>query len=140
VGSRGFDTHSGQGGINGSHANLMTQFAEAVSAFYADLKARGDDTRVLTMQFSEFGRRVAQNGSGGTDHGTAAPMMLFGPMVNPGVKGDHPSLTDLDQGDLKFNLDFRSVYAGVLEQWLKADSIDVLGKQFKPAKVLRRGV
>ena len=96
----GFDTHAGQGGANGRHANLMNQFASAVNAFYADLKAQGNDSRVLTMSFSEFGRRVAQNGSGGTDHGTAAPMFFFGPMVHAGVHGKHPSLTDLDDGDL----------------------------------------
>lgn len=135
----GFDTHAGQGGPNGTHANLLGQFAEAVRAFYADLKAQGNDGRVLTMSFSEFGRRVGQNGSGGTDHGTAAPMMLAGPMVRAGVIGDHPSLTDLDQGDLKHTLDFRSVYAGVLDGWLKADPRKVLGGTFRPARVVERG-
>ena len=95
------------------------------------------DTRVLTVTFSEFGRRVSQNASGGTDHGTAAPMFICGPMIRPGVIGDHPSLTDLDQGDLKYKIDFRSVYAGVLEQWLQADSKKVLGSAFRPVSVLR---
>jgi uncharacterized protein (DUF1501 family) len=95
------------------------------------------DTRVLTVTFSEFGRRVSQNASGGTDHGTAAPMFICGPMIRPGVIGDHPSLTDLDQGDLKYKIDFRSVYAGVLEQWLQADSKKVLGGTFKPVVVLK---
>jgi uncharacterized protein (DUF1501 family) len=88
----GFDTHAGQGGANGRHANLLRQFATAVRAFYEDLKAQGNDGRVLTMCFSEFGRRVGQNASGGTDHGTAAPVMLFGPMVNAGVLNAHPSM------------------------------------------------
>jgi uncharacterized protein (DUF1501 family) len=73
---------------------------------------------------------VKQNASGGTDHGTAAPMFLVGPKVKPGVFGDHPSLTDLDQGDLKYGIDFRSVYASVLEDWLKAPSEKVLRARF----------
>lgn len=134
----GFDTHSGQGGAQGRHANLLNNFAESIKAFYADLKAQGNDQRVLTVSFSEFGRRVGQNASGGTDHGTAAPMFLFGPMVRPGVIGNHPSLTDLDQGDLKYLIDFRSVYAGVLEQWMQADSRKVLGATFQPVTILRK--
>lgn len=134
----GFDTHAGQGGANGRHANLMDQFASSIAAFYADLKAQGNDSRVLTMSFSEFGRRVAQNGSGGTDHGTAAPMFFFGPMVRPGVHGAHPSLTDLDDGDLKFHTDFRSVYTDVLNAWMKSDATRVLGKPFKPARVVEK--
>jgi uncharacterized protein (DUF1501 family) len=135
----GFDTHAGQGGPNGSHANLLAQFSDAVRAFYADLKAQGNDERVLTMSFSEFGRRVGQNGSAGTDHGTAAPMMLFGPMVRAGVLGEQPSLTDLDQGDLKYNLDFRSIYAGVLSNWLETDARKVLGGEYRAANVVKRG-
>ena len=134
----GFDTHAGQGAANGRHANLMSQFASSVNAFYADLKAQGNDSRVLTMSFSEFGRRVAQNGSGGTDHGTAAPMFFFGPMVHAGVHGKHPSLTDLDDGDLKFHTDLRSVYTDVLASWMKSDAKKVLGEQFKPTKVLSK--
>lgn len=134
----GFDTHAGQGGANGTHANLLDQFASAMRAFQRDLKASGDDQRVLTMSFSEFGRRVGQNGSGGTDHGTAAPMFLMGPMVRGGVLGELPSLTDLDQGDLKYTIDFRHVYAGVLQQWLETDASKVLGKNFKPANLLRK--
>jgi uncharacterized protein (DUF1501 family) len=134
----GFDTHAGQGGENGRHAQLMQQVGSSLRAFYDDLKKQGNDTRVLTLTFSEFGRRVAQNASGGTDHGAAAPMFLFGPMVRPGVIGNHPSLTDLDAGDLKFGLDFRSVYAGVLEQWLKADSRAILEGSFRAAQVIRK--
>ena len=135
----GFDTHAGQGGAQGRHGNLLANFADSIKAFYADLKAQGNDQRVLTMSFSEFGRRVAQNASGGTDHGTAAPMFLFGPMVRRGVIGSHPSLTDLDQGDLKYLIDFRSVYAGILEQWLQADSKKVLGATYKPVVAIRNG-
>jgi len=134
----GFDTHAGQGGEQGRHANLLGQFAQAVKAFYADLKAQGNDGRVLTMQFSEFGRRVSQNASGGTDHGTAGPMMLFGPMVQSGVLTKHPSLTDLDQGDLKYTVDFRSVYAGILSKWLNADANKILEGSYEVAPVIKR--
>ena len=133
----GYDTHAGQGGAQGSHARLLAEFSGAIRAFYADLKSQENDKRVLTMSFSEFGRRVGQNASGGTDHGTAAPMFLFGPMVRPGVHGRHPSMTDLDGGDLKYNTDFRTVYAAVLEKWLSGDTRAVLGQRFRPADVLK---
>jgi uncharacterized protein (DUF1501 family) len=133
----GFDTHAGQGGVNGSHANLLGQWAGAIRAFYADLKEQGNDGRVLTMSFSEFGRRVGQNASGGTDHGTAAPMYLFGPMVKAGVVGDHPSMTDLDDGDLKYRIDFRGVYAAILQGWMGADAEAVLEGRYRAAEVLR---
>ncbi len=137
VSMTGFDTHAGQGGPQGRHATLLDQFGSALKAFYDDLKAQENDGRVLTMVFSEFGRRVSQNASQGTDHGTAAPMFLAGPMVRPGVLGDHPSLTDLDEGDLKFTVDFRCVYAAVLEDWLKIKPRKVLGRDFRVAKVIR---
>jgi uncharacterized protein (DUF1501 family) len=130
----GFDTHANQ---LGSHGNLMRQFGDAINAFHKDLKEQGNSGRVLTMCFSEFGRRVAQNASGGTDHGTAAPMYLIGDMVRPGLLGELPSLTDLDQGDLKFNTDFRSVYASVLEDWMGAPSDKILAGNYKKAKILK---
>lgn len=129
----GFDTHANQ--VN-SHGNRMRQFGDAMRIFYRDLKAQGNESRVLTMVFSEFGRRVKENASGGTDHGTAAPMFLMGPMVRPGVLGQHPSLTSLDAGDLKFTVDFRSIYTAVLEDWLKAPARQVLGESFPKARVL----
>lgn len=134
----GFDTHAGQGGAQGSHANLLRQFGDALKAFYADLKAQENDRRVLTMCFSEFGRRAAQNASGGTDHGTAAPMFLAGPMVRPGLIGNHPSLTDLDNGDLKHGLDFRSVYAGILKDWMQTEPEKVLDRSFRPAVLFKK--
>jgi uncharacterized protein (DUF1501 family) len=134
----GFDTHAGQGGASGRHAQLLGQLAGAVKAFYQDLKTSENAERVMTMSFSEFGRRVGQNASQGTDHGTAAPMMLFGPMVRPGLIGEHPSLTDLDEGDLKYRIDFRSVYAGILEGWLKADSKKILEGHYRPLPVLKK--
>ena len=112
----GFDTHANQ---PGGHSNLLSQFSEATAAFYREMQAIGRAQDVMTLAFSEFGRRVAQNGSNGTDHGAAGPMFLMGPMVQPGLRGQHPSLTNLDRGDLIYNTDFRSVYAGVLQDWMK---------------------
>lgn len=131
-----FDTHSGQGGAQGRHAQLLKAYSDGVKAFWDEMKATGNDQRVLMMSFSEFGRRVGQNASQGTDHGTAAPMFLIGPSVKPGVLTNHPSLRDLDEGDLKFNTDFRNVYAGVVEQWLKGDSKKALDGNFKAMKVI----
>lgn len=133
----GFDTHSGQGGAQGRHAQLLTEYGDALLAFTQDLRAQGNDGRVLTMTFSEFGRRVGQNGSNGTDHGAAAPMFLTGPMVRPGVATKHPSMTDLEDGDLRFGTDFREVYAAVLADWMGADPESVIGKGHRPAKVIR---
>ncbi|MBU3728693.1 MAG: DUF1501 domain-containing protein [Phycisphaerales bacterium] len=130
----GFDTHAGQAN---AHGQRLREVGDALKAFQDDLVAQGNDTRVLTMVFSEFGRRVRQNASGGTDHGTAAPMFLIGPMVKAGVVGTHPSLTDLDSGDLKFTTDFRSVYASVLDDWMRAPAGKVLGGSYPKAKVLR---
>jgi len=138
VGLGRFDTHAGQANV---HGNQLEQFSVAVDAFQRDLKATGNDQRVLTMAFSEFGRRVAENASRGTDHGAAGPLFLFGSMVRPGVLGPRPSLTELDdRGDLKHAVDFRSVYAAVLDRWLKADSRRVLGQRFRAAEVLKDGV
>ncbi|MCE7973528.1 MAG: DUF1501 domain-containing protein [Leptolyngbya sp. PLA1] len=132
----GFDTHAGQGGSNGRHGQLLNQLAASLKAFYTELKAQGNDARVMTMSFSEFGRRVGQNQSGGTDHGTAAPMFLVGPMIRRGVIGEHPSMRDLDSGDLRYAIDFRSVYAGILEGWLRAPSKDVLEGNYRALPVL----
>ena len=129
----GFDTHAGQ--MN-AHERLMGDFNEAVSAFVADLKQQGNFERVLLMTFSEFGRRVAENANGGTDHGTAAPMFVLGGAVKPGLFGKYPSLVDLDHGDLKFNTDFRSVYGTVLDRWLKAPSEKVLGRKFRALAIV----
>ena len=89
------------------------------------------------MTFSEFGRRIKENGSRGTDHGVAAPVFLAGGKVRGGIIGKHPSLTDTDQGDLKHHTDFRSVYAGVLEQWMKLNSAKVLGKSWRSLKLVK---
>lgn len=131
----GFDTHAGQGGATGSHANLLTQVSEGISAFYRDLAARGHGKRVCVMTFSEFGRRAYENGSKGTDHGAGAPMLLVGGNVKPGVVGTQPSLTGLKEGNLVHGTDFRQVYAAVLDKWLGVDAAAIVGKEFKPADV-----
>lgn len=130
----GFDTHANQ---SFQHASLMTQLSQSLNAFYKDMKAQGNSKRVLTMVFSEFGRRVSQNASGGTDHGTAAPMYFVGDMLRPGLLGQHPSLRDLDNGDLKFQVDFRSVYTSVLQDWMKSPANEILGQQYKKANLIQ---
>lgn len=127
VSQGGFDTHANQ---IPSHDRLMTDLNGALSSFVADLKAQGNFNRVLMISFSEFGRRVAENASGGTDHGAAAPLFVLGGGVKPGLYGSYPSLTDLHDGDLKFSIDFRSVYATALEKWLGASSEQVLGRKY----------
>jgi uncharacterized protein (DUF1501 family) len=131
----GFDTHANQAD---AHAALVDELSSSVKAFIDDLAHRGHLDRVLVLSFSEFGRRVRENASAGTDHGAAAPVFLAGGKVKSGPIGKHPSLTDLDQeGDLKFHADFRQVYATILDQWLRADSAAVLGEKFKHVGVLR---
>ncbi len=123
----GFDTHVNQ---PNQHANLLNNLSEAVNTFYADLEIDNMDSKVLTMTFSEFGRRVQQNASNGTDHGTVAPVLLFGPGLNGSdMVGDNPDLEDLDNaGNMKFTTDFRSIYSSVLEYWLCApsDNVDMI--------------
>ncbi|MBV8717759.1 MAG: DUF1501 domain-containing protein [Chloroflexi bacterium] len=123
----GFDTHANE---KPQHATLMTQMADSLAAFQADLDGHGLSDNVVTMLFSEFGRRVKENGSQGTDHGAAGPMFVIGKAVRGGVYGDYPKLNDLDDGDLKFGIDFRSVYATVLDGWFNASSPEVLGGNF----------
>jgi uncharacterized protein (DUF1501 family) len=88
------------------------------------------------MCFSEFGRRVTQNSSGGTDHGTAGPMFLSGGKIKGGIFGKYPSLTELDNGDLKYTTDFRRVYATLLDRWLNADSAAILKNKFEAVDFL----
>ncbi|MEQ1902850.1 MAG: DUF1501 domain-containing protein [Pirellulaceae bacterium] len=120
----GFDTHSQQ---PDAHAALLGELGRAVRAFHRDLDGTAQAENVLTFCFSEFGRRVKENGSRGTDHGTAAPVMIVGPKELPKMSGKYPSLTDLDDGDLKFTVDFRSVYSTILQKWLGVDSASILG-------------
>ena len=128
-----FDTHAAQ---KGTQDRLLTEFSDGIAAFYADLAAHGNDGRVLTMTFSEFGRRVAENGSRGTDHGEAAPMFLVGGNVKGGLYGTHPSLDNLDNGDATFTVDFRSVYATVVEKWFSRPTAGVLAGVFPTLQIL----
>jgi uncharacterized protein (DUF1501 family) len=130
----GFDTHANQAL---AHANLLKELSDAMTAFYKDMAARGHKDRLLMMTFSEFGRRAKENGSKGTDHGSAAPMLLVGGKVKAGVIGDHPSLTKLEMGNLKHHTDFRQVYAAVLDKWLGVSSKEVLGSAFKAVEIFK---
>jgi uncharacterized protein (DUF1501 family) len=121
----------------GNHCALLHELAESVADFMYDLERDKLLDRVLLMTFSEFGRTVKENGRRGTDHGAAAPIFLAGGKVNGGLVGAHPSLTDLDKGALRFQIDFRQVYATVLDQWLGFDSQRVLGERFGPLDVLK---
>jgi uncharacterized protein (DUF1501 family) len=132
VAQDGYDTHAGQAG---AHANLLRTLSDAVTAFYKDVAARGHKDRLLIMTFSEFGRRAKENGSHGTDHGSAAPMFLIGGKVKAGLIGTHPSLAELEMGNLKHHTDFRRVYAAILDNWLAVSSRDVLGQEFKPVDI-----
>jgi uncharacterized protein (DUF1501 family) len=117
VSKGGFDTHNNQGSTEGGHANLLRDVADSVQAFYADLESDDLDERTLTMTFSEFGRTLDENTSNGTDHGSSAPVMVFGP-VNGGIYGEHADLINLDgSGDPVFGLDYRSIYSSILGSW-----------------------
>lgn len=119
VSKGGFDSHNNQGAEEGSHANNLADIANSVKAFYDDLKSDNQADRALTMTFSEFGRTLKENGSGGTDHGSSAPVMLFGP-VNGGEYGEHSNLVNVDNsGDPVFSTDYRSIYASILDNWFE---------------------
>jgi uncharacterized protein (DUF1501 family) len=130
----GYDTHYAQ---LVTHSNLLAEFAGALRAFLEDLAHAKLADRVTVLAFSEFGRRVAENGSAGTDHGTAAPVFLAGTRVRAGLVGTTPSLTDLQDGDLKAGLDFRRVYATILESWLGLSAKAALGGEFRPLPLFR---
>jgi uncharacterized protein (DUF1501 family) len=121
-----FDTHVQQADL---HSRLLMYTADAIRGFMEDVKrlGRGDD--VALMVFTEFGRRVEENGSLGTDHGTATPMFIVGRGVKGGLYGQHPSLTDLDDGNLKMTTDFRRVYATMIEEWLGYDESQAILKE-----------
>lgn len=128
----GFDTHARQ---VDTQAKLLGNFANALSAFQNEMEACGRADKVIVLVFSEFGRRVAENGSQGTDHGAAAPMLLIGKKVKGGFHGANPDLANLMGGDLAYKIDFRQVYASTLDQWIGGDSAVVLGQQFEHLSV-----
>ncbi len=125
----GFDTHAQQAD---THSILLREWGGAVSSFVRDVSDHGHADRVCVMSFSEFGRRVSENASGGTDHGAAAPLFLAGGGLKPGFHGEQPSLTDLEDGDLKYHTDFRQVYASILDDWLGVAPEPILGQDFPP--------
>jgi uncharacterized protein (DUF1501 family) len=129
----GFDTHANQQGI---HEFLLREVGDSLKAFLDDVNKAGEGKRVLVLVFSEFGRRLEENASAGTDHGTAAPVFLLGKSVKPGAHGPYPNLQDLADGDPKHAIDFRQIYATLLDQWLDCPSQMVLGEKFTPLRVL----
>jgi uncharacterized protein (DUF1501 family) len=128
-----FDTHVNQVAVQN---RLLGEFSDALKAFYDDLAAHGNDRRVLTMTFSEFGRRIEENGSRGTDHGEASPLFLVGGGTKGGIYGDAPSLAATNMGNVRFTTDFRNVYATVLERWLGRPSAPVLNGTFEQLALL----
>lgn len=133
---QGFDTHSRQELV---HGPLLRTLGDSVGAFLDDLTRRGLEKRVVVVTFSEFGRRVAENASMGTDHGAAAPMFVAGSACNPGVHGGAPDLAGLDAGgDVQFRIDFRQVYATLLDRVIGCDPDAVLGARFAPVDIIRR--
>jgi uncharacterized protein (DUF1501 family) len=128
-----FDTHVSQ---KATQNRLLTEFSNAIAAFYEDLAAHGNDRRVLTVTFSEFGRRIEENGSRGTDHGEASPLFMIGGGVKGGIYGQAPDLGATNMGNVRFTTDFRGVYATVLERWLGRPSASLLGGRFVQLPVL----
>jgi uncharacterized protein (DUF1501 family) len=129
-----YDTHYDQLQV---HADLLGELSGALKAFLDDLATAKLEDQVLVLCFSEFGRRVAENGSHGTDHGTAGPVFLAGRTVKAGLVGATPTLLDLHDGDLKMTIDFRQVYATVLEDWLGLPSQPSLGEEFTRLPLVR---
>lgn len=129
----GFDTHARQ---NLVHGGLMRELSDSVAAFFRNLKAMGCDRQVALLTFSEFGRRVAENGSQGTDHGAAAPVFLAGPAFGGAITGDAPDLGKLEDGDLRYTTDFRRIYATLLDKWLDVRHEGVLGSSFEMLNLL----
>jgi uncharacterized protein (DUF1501 family) len=125
----GFDTHSNQAA---AHQRLLADLGDSVSAFQKEIGEQGNNKRVSVFAFSEFGRRVRENASHGTDHGSAAPVFLFGSALKQALIGEHPSLSDLDEGDLKFKIDYRRVYADLLKNWLNIEPAEILLSDFEP--------
>jgi len=129
----GFDTHANQ---LGTHARVLADVAQAIGSFRNDLRDQKNSARVLILAFSEFGRRVAENGSAGTDHGAAAPVFLFGDQLKAGIHGHAPDLATLTDGDISHETDCRQVYATVLERWLGTRSEPLLGHSFQTLPVI----
>ncbi len=123
----GFDTHSNQ---KNDHTALLRQLDQSISAFFEKMKEAKLEKQIAILVYSEFGRRVRENRSGGTDHGAAAPVFVISGAMRGGVVGSHPPLDDLDDGDLKMKTDFRSIYQTLIEGWLNLQSVPILGKTY----------
>jgi uncharacterized protein (DUF1501 family) len=136
-GGQSYDTHSGQ---LLHHERMLDELSGALGAFQSDLENSGLADRAAVLVFSEFGRRVCENATHGTDHGTAAPVFLIGGAIRGGLFGTTPSLTDLDDGDLKTHVDFRRVYAAAIEHWLGLPSREALGGTFEPLPLFESSV
>ncbi len=130
----GYDTHANQ---LETHGNLLGNLSDTLAAFRKDLVAQGVADHVVVMAFSEFGRRVDENASAGTDHGAASNLFLLGPKVRGGLVGKYPSLAELGEGDLVYNTDFRSVYATLLDHWLGCPSEKTLGQKFPTLDLIK---
>ncbi|MFN8058428.1 MAG: DUF1501 domain-containing protein [Vicinamibacterales bacterium] len=139
ISTGGYDTHSGQATNQGFYFNLMATLNDGLTAFYVDLQNQGALGDTLVVEFSEFGRRITENGSQGTDHGGAGTMLVLGGSVNGGLYGTAPNLNPFagnptlenNGGDVKYGVDFRSVYARVLDNWLGTNSVGLLGGDFR---------
>jgi uncharacterized protein (DUF1501 family) len=137
----GFDTHAGQGvnQTNGAYYNLMATIDASLLAFYSDLQNQGLLGQTLVIQFSEFGRRITENGSQGTDHGAASALFVMGGGVRGGIYGTAPNLNptadnptlENSGGDVRYENDYRSIYAAVIDRWLGADSVSLLGSNYR---------
>ena len=130
----GFDTHADQ--LN-QHAARLSELSRSVHSFLAEIDRSGEGDRVTVLIFSEFGRRLRENASAGTDHGTAAPVFLIGRPVQGGLHGPYPNLAHLEDGDPEHAIDFRRIYATVLERWLKLPAEASLGAAFEPLPLFR---
>lgn len=129
----GFDTHAGQ---KPKQNKLLKQTSDAIASFAKTLKSSNAWNDTTVMVFSEFGRRLKQNGSGGTDHGQASNVWLLGGgLKNPGIANEMPSLDNLNRGDLKYTTDFRNIYAGILDNWLETPHASILGQSFNPLQI-----
>lgn len=133
VSQGGYDTHADQ---PGTHARLLGEFSASTAAFLADLRRHKAADKVTILAFSEFGRRVAENASKGTDHGAAAPLFVFGDAIKGGLHGQPPDLADLGDGDVRHKIDFRQVYASLLDRWLGVPSAPILGGNYVPLGII----
>ena len=131
----GFDTHQDE---STRQTALLSEVDTAVSAFMQDMAAHGQADRVVLMTWSEFGRRISENGSKGTDHGAAAPLFIVGKPIKGGLYGEQPSLTStIDSGNLRYTVDFRSVYQTLIRDWLQGDATTVLGASYPELPLIK---